>query len=81
MNRAEEVAGGLVVASRNGAVLLEFGEEVLDEVACLVQMLVMAARLLARGARWNHHRFACLHQGLDHASLSIVGLVGNDGVG
>ena len=81
MNRAEEVAGGLVVASRNGAVLLEFGEEVLDEVAGLVQVLVMAALLLARAARWNHHRFASLHQRLDHASLSIVGLVGNDGVG
>ena len=34
---AEEVAGGLVVAGGDGPVLLEFGEEVLDQVPILVQ--------------------------------------------
>ena len=37
----EEVARGLVVAGCDGAELLEFGEEVLDQVARPVEMAVV----------------------------------------
>ena len=43
MDGAQEVTCGLVVARSNGAVLLEPGKEVLNQVAGLVQMAVIAA--------------------------------------
>ena len=44
MDGGEEVARGLVVAGGDGTELLEFGEEVLDEVTRLVDVLVVVAR-------------------------------------
>lgn len=41
MDGGEKVARGLVVAAGNGAELLEFGEEVLDQVARLVEVAVV----------------------------------------
>ena len=43
MDGPQKVACGLVIARGNGAVLLQACEEVLDEVACLVQMPVVFA--------------------------------------
>jgi hypothetical protein len=36
MDCGEEISGGFIVASGDGAVLLELAEEILDEVACRV---------------------------------------------
>ena len=44
MDGGEEVAGGLVVAVGDGPELLEFGEEVLDQVTCLVEGAVECPR-------------------------------------
>ena len=41
VNGGEEVAGGLVVAGGDGAELLELGEEILDQVARLVEVSVV----------------------------------------
>jgi hypothetical protein len=41
MDGAKEVAGGLVVAGSNAAILLESVEEVLDQVTCPVQVLII----------------------------------------
>jgi len=41
MDGAQEVTCGLVVARGNGAVLLEPGKEVLDQVTGLVQLMVV----------------------------------------
>jgi hypothetical protein len=41
MDAGEEVSGGLVIAGRNGSVLLELTIEVLHEVARLAQFLVV----------------------------------------
>lgn len=81
MNSAQEVACGFVVARGDGAVLLEPGEEVLDQMASLVQMAVVGTLLLACADRRNHHRLAGLAQRLDHAGLRVIGLVGDDGGG
>ena len=77
MDGTQEVARGLVVARSDGAVLLESGEEIFDQVACLVQMAVIAALVVARGFRGNDYGFARLQQWLDHPVMRVISLVGN----
>jgi len=78
---AEECGGGLVVASGKAAVLLETSEEVLDEVASLVEMAVVATLVRACTLAGYDRRLARLNQRLDDTRPSVVGLVGNDHVG
>ena len=59
MNGTREVARGFVIARSNGLILLESGEEILDQVARFVQMAVTAALVPARGFWGNHHGLAC----------------------
>jgi hypothetical protein len=40
MDCGEEISRGFVVTGCDGTILLEFAEEVLDEVACLVEVFV-----------------------------------------
>jgi len=51
MNCPQEVARSFVVAHGDCAVLLEPGKEVLNQVARLVQVTVMATLVLARADR------------------------------
>lgn len=60
IDRPEEIAGGFVVAGRDGAVLLGLGEEVLDQVACLIQMPVVIAQLLSGRVGRNDNPLAGL---------------------
>ena len=46
MDCAEEVAGGFIVACGDGAVLLEPGEEVFDQVARLVEFFIVSRLIL-----------------------------------
>ena len=78
MDGTREVARGFVITRGNGAALLEPGEEVLDQVARLVQMAVIAALVPARGFWRNHHGLAGLQQRLDYPGLCVVGLVRDD---
>lgn len=78
---AKEIAGGLVVAGGNAAILLELVEELLDQVACPVQVLVIFARLFATALGRNHDAFARVLQGIDAPFLCIVSLVGDDSGG
>lgn len=55
MDGAEEVAGDLVVAGSNAAILLELVEELLDQVTGPVQVLVIFARLFC-GCAWEESR-------------------------
>ncbi len=73
-----QVARCLVIARGNGPVLLQAREEVLHQVTLFVQVAVVFAWLLARGARCNDDLFALIQQGLHDPSLGVVGLVGND---
>lgn len=77
----EEVAGGFVVAGGDGAVLLELGEDVLDQVPRLVELLVIEARLLAASSGRNDDFLSGFPQRLENAFLGIVALVGQDGCG
>lgn len=75
----QKVASCLVITRRNGAV--KPGKEVLNQVASLVQVLVIAARLFARAARCNHDGLARLKQWLNDPFLRVIRLVCNDCLG
>jgi hypothetical protein len=79
MDGGEEVSGGLVIAGRNGSVLLELTVEVLHEVAGLVQFLVVEALNLSITFGWNDELFSCGEQRLDHAFIGIESLVCQQG--
>ena len=66
MDAGEEVSSGLVIAGCDGAELLEFGEEILDQVAGLVQFLVVIAHFYAIGLWRDHGCFSrCGEKGED----------------
>src|SRR3982751_5770246 len=81
VNAGQKASCGLVVAGGNGPELLELGEEVLDEVAGLVEVFVKGARRLAAFARWDDRRLAGLGQRLAHALVGIEGFVGDERLG
>src|SRR3954452_18620730 len=81
VNAGQETSRGLVVASGNGPELLELGEEVLDEVARLVEVFVEGPRRLAGCARWDHRRLAGFSERLEHALVRIERFVGNERLG
>lgn len=78
MDGTKEVAGGLVVAGRNAAILLELVKELLNQVTCLVEMLVVVARLSAAALGRNHDVFAGVVQGCNDPFLGVVRFIGND---
>ena len=78
MDGTKEVERRFVVTRGDGAVLLESGKEVLDQVARLVQVPVIGSRMLARVFRGNDDAFSSLQQRLDHPLLRVVGFVGDD---
>ncbi len=80
MDGGEEVARGLVVAGCDGTELLELGEEVLDEMACLVEVPVEVAGqfsvcfgrydgTLASGREWGDDPLAGIESALLRAAL------------
>lgn len=81
MDGTKECDSGLVVASGQAAVLLEASKEVLDEMARLVDMAVIAALVRAGAQAGNDCGLARLNQWLDDPGLGIVGLVRNDHAG
>ena len=81
MDCGEEISGGLVVARCNGAKLLELAEEVFDEMARLVHLLIEDARGLAVALGGDDRDFACRQQWLDHALAGIEGFVRQQGIG
>src|SRR3954447_7253495 len=70
----------LVVAGGDGAVLLQLGEEVLDQVPRLVEVGVVGAGLLAVGLGRDHGRLAGPRERPEDALLGVVGLVGDQRV-
>lgn len=63
-----------VVACGDGAVLLESGKEVFDQVVRLAQVEVIAARVLAQADQWNHHCLAGELQRLDYQACALRAL-------
>lgn len=77
----QEVCGSLVVAGRDRPELLELGEEVLDQVTRLVQILVIGTRVSAVGFGRNHRRLARLFQQGKDPCLGVECLVGDQDAG
>jgi hypothetical protein len=79
VDRAEEVAGGLVVSGGDGPVLLEFGEEVFDQVPSFVQYPVVVTLHFARWMGGDDDlRSLSLHR-LDDPCTGVVRSVSEQG--
>ena len=81
MDRGQEVAGALVVAGGDSPVLLELGEKVLDQVAGLVEFLIVRAGVLAVGLGWDDGDLAGPRERSEHALLGVERLVRDQRVG
>jgi len=75
VNGGEKVSAGFVVARGDGAKLLELGEEILDQVARLVEVTVIVAADLAVGLGWDHHGLPGARERIDDALLVVECLV------
>src|SRR5438067_2404857 len=80
MDRAEEVAGSLVIAGRDSPELLELADEILDEMARFVHLSVAISRHLATAPGWNYWRLARRHEWSDHALIGIERFIGQHGI-
>jgi hypothetical protein len=71
----EEVSGSFVIAGSDSAILFELAEEILDEVACLVGLLIEIALDFAVVPWRDHDRLTPCEQRFDHPFVSIEGFV------
>ena len=62
MNACEEVSGRFVVACCDGAELLELGEEVLDQMSCLIKVSVIVPQDFAVCFGRDHHGLVFVSQ-------------------
>ena len=80
MDTGEKISGEFVIACRDGAKVLEFVEEALDEIALAIKGKIAGQRLRAAGMGRNHRGDLSLGEGLDKA-VGIVCLIGDEGPG
>lgn len=81
MDSGEKVSGGLVIAGRYSAELLELADEILDEMACLVDLPVENMRRLTAALGRDDRGLASRQEGLDHARIGIEGVICEYGIG
>ena len=81
MERGEEVPRGLIVARSDAAELFEPAEEILDQVACLVERLVERAGRCSILPRRDDGGLSGTRQRLENTPIGIVGLVGDQHLG
>jgi hypothetical protein len=78
---SEEVSGGFVIAGGDTSEELEFGEEVFNQVARLVKVLVVLALHFSVCLGWNDGLFSGLLQRFEHPFVGVEALVGDHGLG
>jgi hypothetical protein len=71
----EEVSGGFVIACSNSAELLEFEEEVLDQMPGLVEFFIVITPLFPVGFWWNNGLDALLLKNFQDTLIGIKGFV------
>ena len=81
MDGGEEVAGGFVVTRGDGTKLFEPAEEVLDEMASLVEVPVIVALGLSIALGRYDRRLAGPSKRFDHPLAGIEGHVGDHRIG
>ena len=74
MDASHEISGELVVTRCDGAKVLEFVEEALDEVALAIESEVARQRNRAAGMGRNDRSDLSVGEGLDEA-IGVIGLV------
>ena len=80
MNGGEEVAGRFIVSRRDGSVLLEPGEEILDEVARFISMRIEITPRLSTRLGWDDGGLIGCGQRFDDPLVGIECLVGDQHV-
>lgn len=78
---SEEVPVGFVIAGCDGTILFEPAEEVLDQMAGLVEVLVIVARRFSIALGRNDRRLAGFAERFDHPLVGIEALVGDHRIG
>ena len=78
---AEKVARGFVVASCEGAILLELGEEIFNQMPRLIEVLVVAAGSLAVSLGRDDQLLSRRSDWIDHPVVGVEGFVGDQHVG
>ena len=81
MDCGEEISSQFIVASGDGAILLELADEILDEVARLVEIFVVVALDFAIALGRDHQRLAACQQRLDHPFVGVESFVCQQGLG
>jgi hypothetical protein len=76
----KKVSGCFVVAGGNSPELLEFGEEVFDQMSRLVHVFIVGAWILSVGFRWDNDLLACLFERFYDALIGVKGFVGKEGI-
>jgi len=79
--RCEEVPRGFIVASGDGSVLFEIGEEVFDKVSSFVDFFVEVAGCFPIGLWWDHGGFARRLEHVDDPFVGVVGFIGQQNGG
>ena len=79
LNSGKENFGELVVACRDGAKVLEFIEEALDEVTFAVEREIACPRRLTIGFWRNHRGDPSLSESVDQR-ISVVSLIAKQGI-
>ncbi len=77
MNGSEEVASSFVVSGGDGAEEFEFGEEVFNQVARLVEFLVILALNFSICFGWDDGSFSGLVQRVQHPLVGVKALIGD----
>jgi hypothetical protein len=81
MNGGEEVACDLIITRGDRAKLLEFGEEVLDQMPRRVHMTIEFSGLLAICLRRDDRGFSRGGEWLDYSLVGVERLIGEQHVG
>ena len=81
MDCGKEISRSFVIAGGDRTILLEFAEEVLDEVTRLVDIFVVLALDWAVGSWRDHDRLSAREQRFNHPLVGIEGFVRHQGIG
>jgi hypothetical protein len=81
VNAGEEVPGGLVVACRNGSVLLQLGKEAFNQMPGFVEVTIEIARQTTSSLGRDHSSLSGSRQRGEDPTIRIKGFVGDQQLG
>ena len=81
MDGGQKVSRGLIVTGGDCAVLLELGEEILDQVTRGVDITIECLRLLPIGLRWDHRFLSRGGERFANPLVRIKRLIGDQCIG